>query len=206
MANTLLTSWFIQWLTNIFCIPYIYSQDFISCQKLEGQPAGNVIVDGPCLELSSHRRIVHLLSADKTGNWAKLVLHSSPLIWSTDVRSTRLYGQLLADPNHRTLTLISNPDIRSARLYGQFSLDKTPTLQAAGTVQKSQSQKQHKLFYCFFLGIHGARMSLFHNLKLKRRKLDTRSSSDGKYSIGGLMWPHICHLWPKLFKLCMYYH
>ena len=27
-----------------------------------------------------------------------------------------------------------NPDVRSARLYGQFSLDKTLTLQAGGTV------------------------------------------------------------------------
>ena len=61
-------------------------------------------------------------------------LQSSPLIWSTDVRSTRLYGQFLAGPNHRTLILISNPDIRSARLYGQFSLDKTLTLQAGSTV------------------------------------------------------------------------
>ena len=47
-------------------------------------------------------------------------IQSSPLIWSTDVRSTRLYGQFLAGPNHRTLVVISNPDIRSARLYGQF--------------------------------------------------------------------------------------
>ena len=58
----------------------------------------------------------------------------SPLVWSTDVRSTRLYGQFLTGPNHRTLILISNPDIRSARLYGQFSLDKTLTLQAGSTV------------------------------------------------------------------------
>ena len=33
-------------------------------------------------------------------------VQSSPLIWSTDVRSTRLYGQFLAGPNHRTLILI----------------------------------------------------------------------------------------------------
>ena len=59
---------------------------------------------------------------------------SSPLVWSTDVRSTRLYGQLLAGPNYRTLALISHPDIRSAPLYGQFSLDKTLTLQAGWTV------------------------------------------------------------------------
>ena len=52
-----------------------------------------------------------------------LAVQSSPLIWSTDVRSIRLYGQFFAGPNHRTLILISNPDIRSARLYGQFSLD-----------------------------------------------------------------------------------
>ena len=63
-----------------------------------------------------------------------LSVQLSPLIWSTDVRSTRLYGQFLAGPNHRTLILISNPDIRSARLYGQFSLDKTLTLQAGSTV------------------------------------------------------------------------
>ena len=69
--------------------------------------------------------------------WAILcpqAVQSSPLVWSTGVRSTRLYGQLLAGPNHRTLILISNPDIRSARLYGQFSLDKTLTLQAGSTV------------------------------------------------------------------------
>ena len=47
-----------------------------------------------------------------------------------------MYGQLLAGPNHRTLTLIINPDIRSDRLYGQFSLDKTVTLQAGSTVLK----------------------------------------------------------------------
>ena len=64
----------------------------------------------------------------------ELELQSSPLIWSTDVRSTRLYGQFLAGPNHRTLILISNTDIRSARLYGQFSLDKMLTLQAGSTV------------------------------------------------------------------------
>ena len=63
-----------------------------------------------------------------------IIVQSSPLVWSTDVRSTRLYGQLVAGPNHRTLTLTSNPDIRSARLYGQFSLDKALTLQAGSTV------------------------------------------------------------------------
>ena len=63
-----------------------------------------------------------------------MILQSSPLIWSTDVRSTRFYGQFLASPNLRNLILISNPDIRSARLYGQFSLDKTWTLQAGSTV------------------------------------------------------------------------
>ena len=63
-----------------------------------------------------------------------LQVQSSPLIWSTNVRSTRLYGQFLAGPNHRTLILISNPDIRSTRLYGQFSLDKKLTLQAGSTV------------------------------------------------------------------------
>ena len=64
-----------------------------------------------------------------------LQVQSSPLIWSTNVRSTRLYGQFLAGPNHRTLILISNPDIRSARLYGKFSLDKTLTSQAGSTVR-----------------------------------------------------------------------
>ena len=68
-----------------------------------------------------------------------LLVQSSPLIRSTDVRSTRLYGQFLAGPNHRTLILISNPDIRSARLYGQFSLDKTLTLQAGSTVHRNQN-------------------------------------------------------------------
>ena len=62
-------------------------------------------------------------------------IQSSPLIWSTDVRSTRLYGQFMAGPNHGTHILISNPDIWSARLYGQFSLDKILTLQAGSTVQ-----------------------------------------------------------------------
>ena len=67
-----------------------------------------------------------------------LVIQSSPLIWSTDVRSTRLYGHFLAGPNHPTRILNINPDIRSARLYGQFSLDKTLTLQAGSTVQTKQ--------------------------------------------------------------------
>ena len=33
------------------------------------------------------------------------LLDQSPLVWSTDVRSTPLYGQFLAGPNHRTITL-----------------------------------------------------------------------------------------------------
>ena len=45
-----------------------------------------------------------------------IALQSSPVIWSTDVRSSRLYGQFLTGSNHRTLILISNPDIRSACL------------------------------------------------------------------------------------------
>ena len=57
-------------------------------------------------------------------------VQSSPLVWSMDIRPTRLYGHFLAGPNHRTLILKSNPDIRPSRLYGQFSLDKTMTLQA----------------------------------------------------------------------------
>ena len=62
------------------------------------------------------------------------LIQSSPLVWSTDVRSIRLYGQFLIGPNHRIILLISNPNIRSARLYGQFSLDKTWTLQAGSSV------------------------------------------------------------------------
>ena len=75
-----------------------------------------------------------LIDLDQLNDLDLFMVQSSPLIWSTDVRSTRLYGQLLAGPNHRTLTLISNPDIRSARLYGQFLLDKTLTLQPGSTV------------------------------------------------------------------------
>ena len=47
----------------------------------------------------------------------------------------------------------------------------------------------HSILY--FLGIHGARMSLFHNLKLKRRKIDTRSSSDGKSGMGSQIFPDL---------------
>ena len=43
-------------------------------------------------------------------------IQSSPLIWSTDVRSTRLYGQFLAGPNIITLMVISNPDIKVSPL------------------------------------------------------------------------------------------
>ena len=90
------------------------------------------------------------------------LVQSSPIIWSTDIRSTRLFNKFLAGPNHRTLILISNPVIRSARLYGQFlagpnhrtliliinlvirsarlygqfSWDKTLTLEAGSTVHK----------------------------------------------------------------------
>ena len=77
------------------------------------------------------------ISCDVTG-----LIQSSPLIWSTDVRSSRLYGQFLAGPNHRTLILISNSDIRSARLYGRFSLDKTLTLQAGSTVLTTSRQSE----------------------------------------------------------------
>ena len=64
----------------------------------------------------------------------KMEVQTSPLVWSTYVRSTRLYGQFWAGANHRTLILISNPDVRSGHLYGQLSLDKTLTLQAGSTV------------------------------------------------------------------------
>ena len=101
--------------------------------------------------LVQFRCSLFLFSSLSLSNWAlvpeflvdcytpvsKNVVQSSPLVWSTDVRSTRLYGQFFTGPNHRILILISNPDIRSARLYGQFSLDKTLTLQAGSTVQPS---------------------------------------------------------------------
>ena len=61
-------------------------------------------------------------------------IQSSPLLWSTDARLTRLYGQFLTGLNHRSGILISNPDMKSARLNGQFSLDKTLTLQAGSIV------------------------------------------------------------------------
>ena len=62
------------------------------------------------------------------------LLHSIPLVRSTDIRSFRMQGQFLAGPN-LILILASNPDIRSARFYGQFSLDKTWTLQAGSSVR-----------------------------------------------------------------------
>ena len=89
-------------------------------------------------------------------------IQSSPLLWSTDARLTRLYGQFLTGLNHRSGILISNPDMKSARLNGQFSLDKTLTLQAGSTVSTSQcysmiqivtdsisSSIRTSLVYCF---------------------------------------------------------
>ena len=65
---------------------------------------------------------------------AKSLSLAGALVHKIIFEATRLYGQFLAGPNHRTLILINNPDIRSARLYGQFSLDKMLTLQAGSTV------------------------------------------------------------------------
>ena len=51
-----------------------------------------------------------------------ILLQSSPLVWSTDVRSTRLYGQSLAGPE-RNGHLFSEKapfKVRKTRLYGQF--------------------------------------------------------------------------------------
>ena len=50
------------------------------------------------------------------------LVQSSPLVWSTDVRSTRLYGQFLAGPE-RNGHLFSEKapfKVRKTRLYGQF--------------------------------------------------------------------------------------
>ena len=55
-------------------------------------------------------------------------LHSSPLVWYTDIRS--IFGWSESE----IIKLGSNPDIWSACIYGQFSLDKTWTLQAGSSV------------------------------------------------------------------------
>ena len=50
-------------------------------------------------------------------------VQSRPLVWSTNVRSTRLYGQFLPGPE-RIRHFVSEKThlkVRKARLYGQFS-------------------------------------------------------------------------------------
>ena len=46
----------------------------------------------------------------------------SPLVWSTDVRSTRLYGQFLAGPERigHFVSEKTHLKVRKSRLYGQF--------------------------------------------------------------------------------------
>ena len=50
-------------------------------------------------------------------------VQSRPLVWSTDVRSTRLYGQFLAGPEQiwHFVSEKARLKVRKARLYGQFS-------------------------------------------------------------------------------------
>ena len=49
-------------------------------------------------------------------------LQSRPLVWSTDVRSTRLHGQFLAGPEQiwHFVSEKARLKVRKARLYGQF--------------------------------------------------------------------------------------
>ena len=53
-------------------------------------------------------------------NEAKSV-QSRPLVWSTDVRSTRLYGQFFVGPEQNGLFVIKKArlKVKKARLYGQ---------------------------------------------------------------------------------------
>ena len=48
-------------------------------------------------------------------------LQWSPLVWSTDVRSTRLYGQFLVGPKQNGLfiSVKARFKVKNARLYGQ---------------------------------------------------------------------------------------
>ena len=50
-----------------------------------------------------------------------ILLQSSPLVWSTDVRSTRLYGQSLVGPEQNGLfiSVKERLKVKNARLYGQ---------------------------------------------------------------------------------------
>ena len=49
------------------------------------------------------------------------VVQSRPLVWSTDARSTRLYGQFLVGPERNGLFVSVNLrlKVKNARLYGQ---------------------------------------------------------------------------------------
>ena len=50
-----------------------------------------------------------------------LHVQSRPLVWSTDVRSTRLYGQFLVGPEQNGLfvSVKARLKVKKARLYGQ---------------------------------------------------------------------------------------
>ena len=49
-------------------------------------------------------------------------VQSRPLVWSTDVRSTRLYGQFLAGPERigHFVSEKARLKVKKTRLYGQF--------------------------------------------------------------------------------------
>ena len=50
-----------------------------------------------------------------------MLVQWSPLVWSTDVRSTRLYGQFLVGPkqNGHSVSVKARLKVKNARLYGQ---------------------------------------------------------------------------------------
>ena len=73
---------------------------------------------GPALLLAARQQVVL-----QTERYPQLpqVLQSRPLVWSTDVRSTRLYGQFLASPerNEHFVSVKACLKVQKTRLYGQ---------------------------------------------------------------------------------------
>ena len=73
----------------------------------------------------SDTQVVGQLKAQSTmeTDYYDYEIQSRPLIWSTDVRSTRLYGQFLAGPEQiwHFVSEKARLKVRNARLYGQFS-------------------------------------------------------------------------------------
>ena len=76
----------------------------------------------PTCELGREWISVLVFPAHLTRGGLEKLIQCRPLVWSTDVRSTRLYGQFLVGPEQNGLFISVKAcfKIKNARLYGQI--------------------------------------------------------------------------------------